>query len=169
MHKLIDIGAETYVVPGDDIVESSKTSKLVYKNIISRLRNPFKQDKKGNDVILDDVFLDVREDEQGREYNEWKSPSLGYAYKRMSKATDKKAEYPYFIAFMAPWVRWNKEEECEQVLYTAMQLENSEKGTGELQELGFEAEDAGQWVSAKRVEMGTSANSSDHWVWKPID
>ncbi len=167
MLKPIVIGAEEFFISGDDIVESTKLAQLHWKQITSRLRNPFKQDKNDSDVLLDDAYLRVRVNDD-KEYYEWHSRKVG-GYKRMSLGTDKKAELRYFIAFMAPWVRWNRDEEREEVLYTAMQLENSENGNRELQELGYTESDACHWIPAKRVKRKTNAVNEDHWVWEPLD
>lgn len=150
------IGREEFFAEGENIVEAKKAAGVYYKEITSRLRNPFKQDAKGNDVLLDDVYLRIRENDDG-EFYEWVSPSMNYAHKSMSVAKDSKTGIPYYIGFMQPWIRWNAEDSRNEVLYTAHQLEH---GT-ELSDLGFTIEDANQWVPVERAQV------KKKWVWKP--
>ena len=160
-HTMIPVAGDDIPVIFDDLTDFLKARQHWQKQVESRLKFP---NDKGYDDLVEDAYLNYREDDSGRGYYEWVAPSLhekGYRYptKRMSQSSDKKAEFPFFIAFMTPWVRYNSKDKQNEVLYTAFQLET---GAEKLEAHGFSEDDAGQWVPAKRVEV------NDTYVWKAL-
>jgi hypothetical protein len=157
----VKIGDIEFFFEGANFVEAAKEADVFKKDIASRIR----YQKEDEFVYPKRVKFRSRENDGGnfQEFVVYKEMGDIPATKRVSRHMkyEGKPLDGYFIAFSEPWVRYNKEESRNEVMYDSYQLENEE-----VKELGFD--EAGVWIPAERVETKTKANPKKHYLWKPL-
>lgn len=164
----VTVGRKDFLFGGSEdgsFVDAQIKADAFRRDVVSRIR--FEED--GEFVYPDDVRFYVRVNDDGQ-FPEFKTWQLGEyaATKRVSRSMDNKGKAigGYYIGFLEPWVRYNKETGNNEVMYDSVQLEVDADGKGELAELGFD--EANVWIPVERTKMKTKANSKSHYVYKPL-
>lgn len=147
--KTVQVGSETFLVGGQNPVTVQKECARLYEM--------------ARRVDQEDAFFRVRNTDDG-EFAEFVSPSLGYAVKAVSKYNREPAEY--YIGAGTPWVKWDKEEEAQFVMFDEDAFDYEPRKL-ELNELGFA--EAGVWYKAERAKMKTSQSDRKKFVWRKLD
>lgn len=160
---------EEFTFGGENVtfIDAQAEVEAFRKDVLSRLRIEVEGDEEFNWEYPDDIYLRTRVNDDGT-FGEFFTHSLGEirAYKNVSvnKDAEGKLLNGCFISFMAPWVRYNKEEGQTEVMYDGLQLKVDAEGKGELAELGFDEPNA--WYPVERVKAKTKANPKSHYIYR---
>lgn len=147
----VTIGKEKFASISENPVDANKGAKSL-----------FEMQRR---VDMDDAEMRIRQTDDG-EFVEFVSPSLGYAVKAVSKYNREPVEY--YIGAGTPWVRWNKEEQLQEVSFDEDAfVDTSGTRKDEMAELGFTEPNV--WYKAERVKIKTSFSDKKKWVWKNLE
>ena len=162
---------EEFIFGGENVtfIDAQAEVEAFKRDVLARLRFEVDGDEEFNFEYPDDVYLRTRINDDGT-FGEFFTRSLGEipAYKTVSvnKDSEGKLLNGCFISFMAPWVRYNRDEQQTEVMYDSLQLKVDSEKKGELAELGFA--EANVWYPVERAKMKTKANPKSHYVYKPL-